>query len=83
MTFTFLHRPEPRKYGYKPQFYVPEEKQPVNEKNFDPDRFGDKLHHSWESRRQSKKSRTGNMRTVIWIAFLLFLLLIVGWKFLL
>ena len=83
MSFTFLHRPKTRKYSYKPQFYVPEEEKPVNEKDFNPDKFGDKLRNSWDSRRRNRGNPTGNIRTVIWIAFLLFLLLLVGWKFLL
>jgi len=82
MNFTFLHRPEARKYNYKPQFYVPEEEKPVNEKDFDPNKFGDKLRGSWESRRRNRNKPTSNMRTVIWIAFLLLLLLVVGWRFL-
>ena len=82
MNFTFLHRPEARKYNYKPQFYVPEEEKPVNEKDFNPDKFRDKLRSSWEGRRRNKNNKTGNMRTIIWIAFLLFALLLIGWKFL-
>jgi hypothetical protein len=81
MNFTFLHRPKARKYNYKPQFHVPDEEKPVNEKDFNPDKFGDKLHNSWSSKRRSRNNPTGNMRTVIWIAFLLFLLVLVGWRF--
>jgi hypothetical protein len=81
MNFTFLHRPEPRKYGYKPQFHVPEDQKPVNEKDFDPDKFGDKLRSNWERKRRARTNTTGNIRVVIWIAFLLVLLLVVAWKF--
>jgi hypothetical protein len=82
MNFTFLHRPEIRKYNYKPQFYVPEEEKPVNEKDFDPDKFGDKLRNSWDRKRRSRSNPTGNMRTVIWIAFILFFIFFLSWKFL-
>jgi len=81
MNFTFLHRPEARKYNYKPQFYVPDEEKPVNAKDFNPDKFGDKLRNSWERNRRTRSNPTGNMRTVIWIAFLLFILLFAAWKF--
>jgi len=83
MNFTFLHRPEPRKYNYKPQFYVPDDKKPINEKDFNPDKFGEKLRSNWERRRYSRKNSTGNMRTVIWLIFIIAMLVVVGWKFLL
>jgi len=82
MNFTFLHRPEARKYNYKPQFYVPEDEKPTNSENFDPNKFGDKLRSSWGRRRYSRKHSTGNMRTVIWLVFIILLLVVLGWKFL-
>jgi hypothetical protein len=82
MIFNFLHRPKARKYNYKPQFYVPEEDKPINFNKYDADKFADKLHRSWDSKRRTYNNPTKNMRTIIWIAFLLLVLGLIGWKFL-
>jgi hypothetical protein len=82
MNFSFLHRPEARKYNYKPQFYVPEEEKPINYDKYDADKFADKLRRSWGNKRHVKNNSTNNMRTIIWIAFLLLVLGVIGWKFL-
>jgi len=74
MNFTFFHRPEMRKYGYKPQFYVPEEEKPTNYNKYDRDEFGEKLHRNWENKRRSKNNPTNNMRTIVWLAFLIAIL---------
>jgi hypothetical protein len=80
MNFTFLHRPEARKYSYKPQFYVPEEEKPTNTDRFDPEEFGAKLHRNWESRRRGSSSKTRNMRNVIWMIFIITILCLFAWK---
>jgi hypothetical protein len=82
MNFTFLHRPETRKFNYKPQFYVPEEEKPTNSEKFDPNKFGDKLRNSWESKRRTRSNSTNNMRTIIWLVFLVLLIGLLGWKLL-
>ena len=83
MNFSFLQRSESRKYNYKSQYFVPEDEKPTDPENFDPNKFGDKLRTSWERRRyNSRKSGTSNMRTVIWLAFIIFVLGFLGWKFL-
>ena len=61
---------------------MPEEEQPTNLENFDPNKFGNKLRTSWGRRRHCRKSETGNMRMVIWLAFIIFVLGFLGWKFL-
>jgi hypothetical protein len=82
MTFTFFHRPEARKFNYKPQFYVPEEEKPVNYDKYDSDDFAKKLHRNWEGKRRAKNNKTSNMRTIIWLVFLLLMLGLIGWRFL-
>lgn len=82
MNFTFTHRPEIRKYNYKPQFYVPDEEKSTNVQNFDPDKFGDKLRSNWDRKRHNKSSRQGNTRIILWMAFIIIVLLFVGYKFL-
>ena len=82
MNFTFLHRPDVRKFNYKPQFYVPEEKKPTNEKNFNPDMFGEKLRSSWDRRRHKKDDSSSSRRTIIWMVFIILLLGLVAYKFL-
>jgi hypothetical protein len=82
MNFTFLHHPEVRKFNYKPQFYVPKEEKPVNSDRFDPNQFGDKLRNNWQSKRRTTNNCTNNIRIIIWMAFLLLVLGLIGWKFL-
>ena len=81
MNFTFFHRPETRKYSYKPQFYVPEEEKPINYDKYDADKFGEKLHNSWKKKRHVKNNKTNNMRTIIWLAFLIAVLGLMAWIF--
>jgi hypothetical protein len=82
MNFTFFHRPEARKFNYKPQFYVPEEEKTAHSEKFDPDKFGEKLRTSWSRKRHNKSNSTANMRIIIWMAFLILVLGLLGWKFL-
>jgi hypothetical protein len=82
MNFTFFHRPERRKYNYKPQFYTPEEEKSTDYEKFDRDKFGEKLSRSWDSKRRTRTNSTGNMRIIIWLVFLIAILLLVIWKFL-
>jgi len=82
MNFNFLHRPEARKYKYKPQFYVPEEDKPINYDKYDAGKFEERLRKNWENKRHVKNNPTNNMRTIIWIAFLLLVLGFIVLKFL-
>ncbi|MCL2247283.1 MAG: hypothetical protein FWC10_09290 [Lentimicrobiaceae bacterium] len=81
MNFTFTHRPEARKFNYKPQFYVPEEKQSTNETNFDPNKFGEKLRSNWDRKRQTKSKRSSNSRIIIWMVFLIMVLGYIGYRY--
>jgi hypothetical protein len=80
MNFTFYHRPETRKFRYIPQFYVPDEEKIPKGKNYNSDEFAERLHRSWNSKRQNKKKNTGNVKTIVWIVFILFLLLYIYYK---
>ena len=82
MNFTFFHRPEARKYNYKPQFYVPEEDKPTNVDKFDPDEFGVKLSRSWDKKRRNRSNAASNQRIIIWLVFIIVILLFIVWKFL-
>jgi len=81
MNFPFSHRPQVRSYNYKPQYYVPEEETPMNVQKFDKEQFGSKLKRSWENKRRLKNNTTGNLRTVVWMVFIVFVLLFLAWKF--
>jgi hypothetical protein len=80
MIFTFFHRPEARKFNYKPQFHVPEEEKPTNPEKFDSDDFSKKLRSSWDRTRRNRSNSTANMRIIIWMAFLLLVLGLLCWK---
>ena len=85
MNFTFFHRPETRKFNYKPQFYVPDEEKPKrpssNSSEFNSDEFAERLHRSWNQRRHNKKQGISNFKSIVWIVFILFLLIFVYYKF--
>jgi len=83
MNFTFTHRPEARKFSYKPQFYVPDEEKPTNAQSFDPDRFGDKLRSSWDRKRHTKSKPNNSMRIIMWMVFIIVVLGYIGYRFLL
>lgn len=82
MNFTFFHRPDTRKFNYKPQFYISDEEKPINPENLDLDKLGKKIRSSWDSKRHNRKNHTANMRIIIWMLFLLLVLGLLGWKFL-
>jgi hypothetical protein len=80
VNFTFLHRPDVRKFNYKPQFFISDDKKSLNADKFDREEFGEKLKNSWKNKRKIKKNQS-SMRNVIWIAFILLLLLFLVLKF--
>ena len=87
MDFQFLHRPEPRKFGYNPQFYNEEEnnedRNPETRRQLtEPELFARRLHNNWERRRTRREdSRKASLRTIIWMAFIVFMLLFFVFKF--
>jgi len=80
MNFTFTHRPETRKYNYKPQFYVPDKEKPTHSDKFDPDKFGEKLRSNWDRKRHSKRNSTNSGRSIIWMVFIIAVLAVLAWK---
>ncbi len=70
MNFDFFHRPEPRKFKYKPRYYNPDEEQNTSETDYDVDRFAERLNRSWSKKRRKKVEKSSNVRQLIWIAFL-------------
>jgi hypothetical protein len=80
VNFSFLYRPEVRKYNYKPQFFDPDEEKFDKAKKNDRDEFGSKLRNCWENKRKIKKNKN-SMRNIVWIAFILLLLLFLVSKF--
>jgi hypothetical protein len=80
MNFTFFHRPETRKFNYKPQFYEPTEEKVKRSEEFDSDEFAKRLHKNWSSKRKTEKKGISNFKSIIWIIFILFLLLFFYYK---
>jgi len=87
MDFQFLHRPEPRKFNYKPQFYNEDEnnedgKPEIRKELSEQEAFARRLHNNWERRRSRKEdTRKASLRTIIWMAFIVFMLLFFVFKF--
>lgn len=81
MNFTFFHRPETKKFNYKPQFYTPEEEKPKRASDFNSEEFAQRLHKSWNQKRQNKKQGISNFKSIVWIFFILFILLYLYYKF--
>ena len=80
MNFTFFHRPESRKYNYIPQFYTKEEDKIPKSSSYNSDEFAERLHRNWSKKRQNQNKGGGSIKTIIWIAFILFLLIYIYWK---
>ncbi len=80
MNFTFFHRPETRKFNYKPQFYEPTEEKVKRSEEFDSDEFAKRLHKNWSSKRKTQKQGISNFKSIIWIVFILFILLFFYYK---
>jgi len=80
MNFTFLHRPDVRKFNYKPQFYVPEEEKTTHSETFDPNKFEERLRRNWDRKRHSKKNNTNSGRSIIWMVFIIAVLAVLAWK---
>ena len=83
MNFSFFQRPEVRKYNYIPQFYVEGEDKKTKDKEFDRDQFAERLHRSWDKKRQSRRKGISNFKSLICIILILVVLLYVYYKFLL
>jgi hypothetical protein len=80
MNFTFFHRPESRKYNYIPQFYVKDEDKVPKRSSYDSEEFAERLHRTWSKKRQVQKKNSGNIKSIVWIAFILFLLIFILYK---
>lgn len=77
MDFTFLHRPQPKKFEYKPRFYKPEAE--PDETGRTPDQteqFARRLHREWESKRTTRKEKKGfSKMTIFWLVVIIGVLL--------
>jgi hypothetical protein len=80
MNFTFFHRPESRKFNYKPQFYVPDDEKVKRSSEYDTEELSRRLHQNWDQKRKHKKQGISNFKSIIWIVFILFLLLFFYYK---
>ena len=84
MAFNLIERPEKREFRYKPRFYQHEEDKPMDNsgEDFDPDKFAERLHRSWSSKRISQQDRnTFPLKTVIWLMLIVFVLVFIFIKF--
>jgi hypothetical protein len=84
MAFNLIERPEKREFRYKPRFYQHEEDKPMDNsgEDFDPDKFAERLHRSWSSKRISQQDRNKfPLKTVIWLMLIVFVLVFIFIKF--
>lgn len=77
----FYSRPEKRQFNYKPRFSDTSSKD--EEGNFDPDKFGEKIHKSWSKRREKRRDNSATLRVIIWMLFIVFILAYVVYRFML
>lgn len=82
--FSFLHRPEPKRFTYKPRYYDPDKEKDA-ETGHVPDEtelFARRLHRSWESKRtaRNESKRKSSSRAILWSVVILALLLYVIYK---
>jgi len=84
MNFNFLHRPETRKFNYKPQFYNPDEPEKKEFRSKEAEHayeLSNRIHINWDRRRQHKENKSAMMKSLIWVAFVLFLICLLFYKF--
>ena len=77
MAFNLIERPEKREFRYKPRFYQREEDKPMDNsgEDYDPEKFAERLHRSWSSKRMSQQDRNKfPLKTVIWLMFIVIVL---------
>ena len=85
MAFNWIERHEKREFRYKPRFYQREEDKPMEKsgEDYDPEKFADRLHRSWSSKRMSQQDRNKfPLKTVIWMMFIVLVLGYFFFKFL-
>lgn len=85
-SFTFFHRPEVRKYNYKPQFYNPDkldekEGKPSDKEVSSSYEFANRMHDNWSRRRQHKNQKQSSFKYIIWLVFIALILGILYYKF--
>ncbi len=84
MAFNLIDHPEKREFRYKPRFYQREEDKPMDNsgENYDPDKFAERLHRSWSSKRMSQQDRNKfPLKTIIWLMFIVVILVFLSVKF--
>lgn len=84
MAFNLIERPEKREFRYKPRFYQREEDKPMDNsgEDYDPEKFAERLHRSWSSKRMSQQDRNKfPLKTVIWLMLIIVVLVFIFTKF--
>ena len=81
MSFTFFHRPKPKGFGYKPQFYNPEEEERKSKYRSEADDFEARLHKSWDRKRTRKTKNQFPFRAIIWSVAIVLVLLYLYYAF--
>lgn len=84
MAFNLIERPEKREFRYKPRFYQREEDKPMDNsgKDYDSEKFAERLHRSWSSKRMSQQDRNKfPLKTIIWLMFIVVVLVFFFIKF--
>ncbi len=85
MSFTFVHRPKPKKFGYKPVFYKNEEEDPddrklrlkssIKKEELD---LKSKIHNSWaRERKHGVVSKDNILKTLIVLILLILIIFFV------
>ena len=84
MAFNLIERPEKREFRYKPRFYQREKDKPMDNsgEDYDPEKFAERLHRSWSSKRMSQQDRNKfPLKTVIWLMLIIVVLVFIFTKF--
>jgi len=82
MNSPFYQRPEKRKFNYQPRFYDPDGGTKDKHGNFDPEKFGDRLHRSWSKKRQQNKQTRSSTNKVVILFVIVIALVYLAYKFL-
>lgn len=75
MEFTFLHKPKPKKFEYKPRYYNPDAEPDENGRKPDEtEQFARRLHREWGAKRTRQEKKGFSKLTIVWILIILGLL---------
>ena len=81
MSFLFPPRREKRKFKYKPRFSGTESHQQSGEGEYDTKEFSERIHRSWERKRENRTRNKFKLKSLLWMIFIVLILVYLFYRF--